>query len=718
MTMKTLVLGGNQFLGVEILWQLLLAGHDVTMLAVDAPPREVAPHLRFVHVNRRDGAALQAALAGQSFDAVVDNIAYAPVDIELLLAALPGRIGRYFLTSTVDVYGHRFPRGYAEHQAPAEPLTAPDPLPYDVGKRGCEHLLRHSGVPWTGVRPCIVVGRRDNIAPEPYRHGIQPDEALSRAMFYPARVLDGGPILLRDDDEGVFRLVWSVDVARAVVHLLSLDAALGQMYNATADEIWTAERLVLAMYHAAGREPDLVRVSAAQLHQAGLPDYEPAYGYRPYWSIAENHKLRATGWRPTPAEDWLPRLLEADLAGRARAYYDRRHIEIALGQHVRRLRAQQPVLPPGAAAVEPVRVPGALEADESRRYVELAREPRPAPGHWKRLQDRLVSGIGLGTHMGDESALTDAGYVAAVVRAVQGGINVIDTAINYRNMKSERAVGQALRVLQREGIGRGAVLVSTKGGYVAADAALGMSWADCVHQAYVLPGLITAEEAARAHSLSAPYLRRSLQQSLRNLGLQQVDVYFLHNPEVARAAQGPVEFRRTLRAAFLLLEEAVAAGQVGLYGLATWDALRVWPEDPRHIALAEALEVAREVAGERHHFGVVQLPYNIRDAEALWAPTQVVGGHRLPALQAAAELGLYTFTSGTLLQGHGLDEERLARLRAATGGLAQPAALLQAARSVPTIGTALLGMRRVAHVEAALAVAALAPRPEILAALG
>ena len=72
---------------------------------------------------------------------------------------------------------------------------------------------------------------------------------------------------------------------------------------------------------------------------------------------------------------------------------------------------------------------------------------RAAPGHFRALDGRGASSLGIGTYLGGEEAATDAGYRDAVVAAVAGGVNVIDTAVNYRFQRSERAIGQALAAL-------------------------------------------------------------------------------------------------------------------------------------------------------------------------------------------------------------------------------------------------------------------------------
>ena len=62
-----------------------------------------------------------------------------------------------------------------------------------------------------------------------------------------------------------------------------------------------------------------------------------------------------------------------------------------------------------------------------------------------------LSSIGLGTYLGKHDDATDALYRAAIMRAVEAGCNVIDSAINYRCQRSERAIGQALAEMIRAG---------------------------------------------------------------------------------------------------------------------------------------------------------------------------------------------------------------------------------------------------------------------------
>src|SRR5918999_1496232 len=90
-----------------------------------------------------------------------------------------------------------------------------------------------------------------------------------------------------------------------------------------------------------------------------------------------------------------------------------------------------------------------------------------APGHFREFQGLRISSIGLGTYLGEHDAATDADYREAIMRAVELGCNLIDTAINYRFQQSERAIGQVLAMLFEQGrLRRDEVVIATKGGFI------------------------------------------------------------------------------------------------------------------------------------------------------------------------------------------------------------------------------------------------------------
>ena len=147
------------------------------------------------------------------------------------------------------------------------------------------------------------------------------------------------------------------------------------------------------------------------------------------------------------------------------------------------------------------------------------------------------------------------------------------------------------------------------------------------------------------------YLADQLDRSLRNLGVECVDVFYLHNPETQLSEVSRDELKKRIREAFAFLESAVSGGKIGAYGLATWNAFREDSKAQGYFSLAEMEEIAREVGGSDHHFRFVQLPLNLAMPEALIRPNQVVQGKTMAMVQAARALGITLVSSAALLQG-------------------------------------------------------------------
>lgn len=316
-----------------------------------------------------------------------------------------------------------------------------------------------------------------------------------------------------------------------------------------------------------------------------------------------------------------------------------------------------------------------------------------------------VSSVGLGTYLGECSAADDGQYERSVRAALEHGVNLLDTAINYRCQRSERAIGRALtRAMHDKAIARDEVIVCTKGGYIPLDGAAPESREDYwayVTREYFDRGIMTPDDVvAGAHCLAPSYLADQIARSRTNLGLQTIDVYYLHNPEQQLDVVAPAVLHDRLRAAFGLLEERCASGEIVQYGCSTWDGFRVPPDARGHLSLDMLVTLAREVGGDGHHFRVVQLPVNLAYTEAVRAPTQQLGnGRAVTLLQAATELGIAVVASAALLQGS-LRTGLPAELRDAIPGLRTDAQRAIAfVRSLPVVTAALVGMKTVGHLK-------------------
>ncbi len=352
-----------------------------------------------------------------------------------------------------------------------------------------------------------------------------------------------------------------------------------------------------------------------------------------------------------------------------------------------------------------------LATPEGTRAYAARFEGKSAPGHFRNARGLALSSIGLGTYLGNPDPATDRGYTDAIVEAVLGGINVLDSAINYRFQRSERSMAAAIADLASRGIPRESLLICTKGGYLSPDGEMPPNAREYFAQEYFSTGILRpGDVAAGCHAMTPRYLDDQLGRSLRNLNLSSVDVYYVHNPETQLEEVSHDEFRNRLRLAFEYLESAVSAGKIGSYGMATWNGFRQPAGSPVLHSLADIVAVARELAGDTHHFGFVQLPVNLMMPEAVVLPNQRVAGRELPLLAAALQLGVTIIASAPTLQG------RLARglpaSLAKTIGLSTDfERAIQFARSAPGLTTALVGTSRPEHSRANLRLVGESPLP-------
>ena len=336
------------------------------------------------------------------------------------------------------------------------------------------------------------------------------------------------------------------------------------------------------------------------------------------------------------------------------------------------------------------------KADGTHQYAEKWRS-RAADGHFREVNGLALSSIGIGTYLGQPDSATDAAYSAAIVGAVENGINVIDSALNYRCQRSERSIGAALQQLAQKGIPREELVLCTKGGYLSPDGSMPSDPNEYFFQEYIQPGIFTAKDiVSGSHCMTPRFLENQLQRSLKNLGVDCVDIYYLHNPETQLSEVSKPDFLERVRDAFTFLESAAQEGKIQFYGMATWNGFRQEARARDAMQLAELAELAKDIAGEKHRFRFVQLPFNLGMTEALTLGNQSVAENTLTIMEAASELDITLIASASLLQGQ--VARNLPTFVAEALGLENDAErALQFVRSSPGITTALVGMSRAEH---------------------
>ena len=332
------------------------------------------------------------------------------------------------------------------------------------------------------------------------------------------------------------------------------------------------------------------------------------------------------------------------------------------------------------------------------------RQTNIAKNHFRKFLDLTLSSVGMGTYLGNPDSDTDNLVKEAIKKTIISGVNVVDTAINYRSQKAERAVGKAIKELVETNIvKREAIFISTKNGYITNDGDSTEEFWENIQNTLVKPGIIKSGDISSGyHCMTIPYLQDQLSRSLKNLSLDCIDLMYIHN-----AAEGQLqdiskeEFLKKLRDVFQFYEEQRKLGTIRYYGMATWDCFRVTPEHPQYLSLYDIVKIAKEVGGADNGFRFIQLPYNMYLDQALTQKNQSFEENNYSILEMSRKLGIGVFTSVPLMQAKLLAPHVIPEF----GNLPKPShRAIQFVRSTPGVIAPLVGQKSPEHVNENLAV--------------
>ncbi|MFJ9854401.1 NAD-dependent epimerase/dehydratase family protein [Streptomyces sp. NPDC101150] len=296
---KICVIGGSRYFGKLLVQRLQAAGHQVTVINRGSmPPPTGVEHLV---VDRNDEAALNAALGSATFDAVIDQICYTPVQAAIAARAFSGRTRRYVMTSTIEVYDPAtaalatVPRGTPVPEETVDPdtwLVAMD-LPwhdtaylqahYAEGKRQAEAVFtQHRGFDFAAVRSAHVLGGGAA-------------EFTGRLAHYVERITRGKEIAVHAEAlPTVF--VHYQELADLLGWAATATDATGPV-NACSDGPLDVYELGAVISAQAGREPVYRRVAAG----------EPAspFSFDRHYALS-TARAKSLGFSFSHATDWLP----------------------------------------------------------------------------------------------------------------------------------------------------------------------------------------------------------------------------------------------------------------------------------------------------------------------------------------------------------------------------------------------------------------------------
>jgi nucleoside-diphosphate-sugar epimerase len=309
--MRVLVIGGTRFLGHELAWRLLAAGHEVTLFNRGTLLDTFGARVERLRGDRTTGD-FERLLGGRDWDAAVDFAAYDGRDGRRAAEVLGGRVGHYVVVSTGQVYlvreGRPTPAREEDYDGPlmSEPADPYDrgQWDYGMGKRALEDALAEawgrSRFPSTRLRLPMVNGERDH---------------FRRVERYLWRMLDGGPVILPGGGARRVRHVYSGAVVRLVLSVLGDARTFGGAWNLAQDETPTLREMLELLARALGAAPRLVDLPVERVRAAGLDPLLLSPFSGTWMSFVDPSRAKAElGFSHEPLPAYLDRIVASFLA--------------------------------------------------------------------------------------------------------------------------------------------------------------------------------------------------------------------------------------------------------------------------------------------------------------------------------------------------------------------------------------------------------------------
>ncbi len=261
--MKVLFIGGTGIISTACSRLAIERGIDLTLLTRgQRAPTGLPAGATTLTADMDDEAGAARALAGRSFDVVVDWIAFTPAHIERDLNLFRGRTSQFIFISSASAY-----QKPATHYLITESTPLANPYwDYSRNKIACEERLlrayRDEGFPVTIVRPSLTYGDTQITLAV---------NSWSKSYTAVDRMRRGKKVIVPGDGSSLWVITHNTDFAKGLVGLLGHRQAIGHAFHITSDEVMCWDQFYRIVGEAAGVEPELIHIPSDYIG-AGLPD--------------------------------------------------------------------------------------------------------------------------------------------------------------------------------------------------------------------------------------------------------------------------------------------------------------------------------------------------------------------------------------------------------------------------------------------------------------
>jgi nucleoside-diphosphate-sugar epimerase len=249
--MRILFLGGTGIISTACTALAVARGYEVTVL--NRGMRPASPGVRTLVADVKNEAAVAAALAGKTWDVVVNFLAFGPEDVARDIARFTGRAGQYFFISSASAYQRP-----VKHYLITESTPLENPFwEYARAKIAAETTLRQahrdSGFPGVIIRPSLTYGETQITLPV---------NSWARSYTAVDRLRRGLPVIIPGDGTSLWTITHNTDFATGLVGLFGHPLATGEAFHITSDEVMSWDQYYAAVALAAGvAKPNFIHIA-------------------------------------------------------------------------------------------------------------------------------------------------------------------------------------------------------------------------------------------------------------------------------------------------------------------------------------------------------------------------------------------------------------------------------------------------------------------------
>lgn len=279
--MKVLFIGGTGTISTAV--SRLAVARGIELYHLNRGQRRAAVEgVKSLTADIHQPESVLKALAGQTFDVVVDWIAFKPEDIERDVALFRGKVKQFIFISSASAY-QKPPTRYLITES--TPLYNPY-WEYSRQKIACEDMLmaayREDGFPITIVRPSHT-----------YDFNLPLSIGSGATYTVPDRMKKGLPVVVHGDGSSLWVVTHSEDFARGFIGLVGNPQAIGHAFHITSDEVLTWNQIYETLADALGVKANVVHIASEFIAQV-VPAMGPnLLGDKAHSVVFDNSKIKS-----------------------------------------------------------------------------------------------------------------------------------------------------------------------------------------------------------------------------------------------------------------------------------------------------------------------------------------------------------------------------------------------------------------------------------------